>query len=393
MIRVNVAAHDHGPVVAHRVILPIEQWPPDDQCLWLQCCDGQGPCGIDNRAVRWGTRRCKIIEDAYGRFLSWRQQVGDLELVTDPASRITPETILAFMKHMAERGLSSTSIGMQVGALSSIAQAFAPDADWNWLKRKYFRQKHRATPSREKRTRVVPSATLYALGIDLMETATDGVRHAQPFFAASQYRDGLIIALLAARPLRIRNFQDIELRRTLVYRSGTYWLVFGDDETKTGRPLDVEVPHPLTSYLDRYIGLHRNALLNKRPAETKPTTALWVSRSGEKMQEPAMRNNIERRTKAAFGHAINPHLFRDCAATSFATDDPKHVRCIAAILGHASLSTSEKHYNQATMLTAVRTFSSTIMKIRSDLLEIFDDKAVRAFLVQAQQIEGPDDGI
>lgn len=38
------------------------------------------------------------------------------------------------------------------------------------------------------------------------------------------------------------------------------------------------------------------------------------------------------------------------------------------------------------MLTAARTFSSTIMKIRRDLLEIFDDEAVRRFLVQAQDL-------
>lgn len=383
----------HGPGVVLRVILPRGHWPSDDQCLWLQCCDGQGPYGMDNRAVRWGPRRCKIIEDGYGRFLSWRNQIGDLELLKDPVSRITPDSVSAFMKYMDESGLSSVSIGMQIGTLSSIVQAFAPDEDWSWLRLKYWRQKHRAKPSRDKRTRCVPSAALYAVGVDLMETAADGSRHAQPFFAASQYRDGLIIALMAARPLRIRNFQDIELRRTLLYRSGTYWLVFDEDETKTGRLIDVEVPHQLTPYIDRYLALHRNVLLKKRPAETKPTMAFWVSRSGQKMQEPAMRTNIKSRTKFAFGHAINPHLFRDCAATSFATDDPEHVRCIAPLLGHTTLTTSDKHYNQATMLTAVRTFSATIMKIRHDLLDIFDDEATRAFLVQAQQVEEPDDGI
>jgi integrase/recombinase XerD len=378
---------------ASRVILPLDQWPSSDQCLWLQCCDGRGPYGTDNRAVLWGARRCRIIEDAYGRFLAWRKLLGDHVPVADPATRIKPDAIAAFVKYMHESGLSSVSIGMQIGALSSIAQAFAPDYDWRWLKRKYFRQKYRATPSKEKRTRVVPSIALYAFGVDLMETATDGRRHDQPFFAASQYRDGLIIALMAARPLRIRNFQDVELHRTLVHRSGSYWLVFGEEETKTGRLIDVEIPRPLTPYLERYLYLHRKALLAKRPTGTTPTTALWVSRSGEKMEEPSMRDNIKRRTKAAFGHAVNPHLFRDCAATSFATDDPEHVRCIAPILGHTRLTTSEKHYNQADMLTAARYFSSTILKIRNDLLEIFDDAEVRAFLVQAQLLEGADDGI
>ena len=69
------------------------------------------------------------------------------------------------------------------------------------------------------------------------------------------------------------------------------------------------------------------------------------------------------------------------------------MRCIASLLGHSKIATYEKHYDQSIMMTAARTFSSTMMKIRSDLLEIFDDKAIRAFLGQAQQLEGPDDGI
>ena len=42
------------------------------------------------------------------------------------------------------------------------------------------------------------------------------------------------------------------------------------------------------------------------------------------------------RTAAAFGHPVNPHLFRDCAATSIAIDDPQHVRIASQILGHRS---------------------------------------------------------
>ena len=115
-----------GPSMVPRVILPLAQWPSGDQCLWLKCCDGQGPYGMDNRAVRWGPRRRKIIQDGYGRFLSWRKQIGDLASVTDPIARITPDTVSAFMKHMDKSGLSSVSLGMQVGTLSSIVQAFAP---------------------------------------------------------------------------------------------------------------------------------------------------------------------------------------------------------------------------------------------------------------------------
>jgi integrase/recombinase XerD len=167
----------------------------------------------------------------------------------------------------------------------------------------------RATPRRDKRSRVVHSLALYSLGISLMETASDGPWQQQLFSTASRYRDGLIIALMAARPLRIRNFQDIDLGRTLKNRSGTYWLEFDEDETKTGRPIGMPVPQRLTPYLEAYLRVHRKMLLAFRSKETLATRCLWVSKSGEKVEEPAMRTIIMGRTRIKFGHAIDPHCF------------------------------------------------------------------------------------
>src|SRR5262249_31333101 len=146
------------------------------------------------------------------------------------------------------------------------------------------------------------------------------------------------------------------------------------------RPIEVYVPAHLTPYLEQYLKIHRKALLESRPGRTKPTSALWVSRDGDKMKESSIRDNIKRRTEAAFGHPIFPHLFRDCLATSFATDDPAHVGCIMPILGHSTLATSEKYYNQATSLTAARALSTTMLKIRYAFLEILRDEATRSFL-------------
>jgi hypothetical protein len=51
-------------------------------------------------------------------------------------------------------------------------------------------------------------------------------------------------------------------------------------------------------------------------------------------------------------------------ATSIAIEDPEHVRIASVILGHTLLSTTEKYYNQAQMLTAVRVYNSEITKLR-----------------------------
>ena len=53
------------------------------------------------------------------------------------------------------------------------------------------------------------------------------------------------------------------------------------------------------------------------------------------------------RTKAAFGTAIPPHRFRDCAVTSLGETDPELMHLAPALLHHADLRIAERHYDQA----------------------------------------------
>ena len=71
-------------------------------------------------------------------------------------------------------------------------------------------------------------------------------------------------------------------------------------------------------------------------------------------------------TRARLGRAINPHLFRDCAATSIAIEDPEHVRITAAVLAHSGLQTSEQHYNHAKSLQAIRRYQEHIRAQRRE---------------------------
>jgi integrase len=78
-------------------------------------------------------------------------------------------------------------------------------------------------------------------------------------------------------------------------------------------------------------------------------------------------NRIKKHTKAAFGKHLWPHLFRDCAATTIAIDDPKHAGSIMDILGHSTPATSETHYNQARTLDASRRYQKIIDDLVRDL--------------------------
>ena len=83
------------------------------------------------------------------------------------------------------------------------------------------------------------------------------------------------------------------------------------------------------------------------------------------MREAAIYERVKRLTRKAFGCIVNPHLFRDSAATAFAQEDPAHVRASAALLGHGNLATTERYYNHAAMLTAVRRHGETIAALRA----------------------------
>lgn len=366
--------------VRERRIWPISWWPNADQQLWHDACEGRGTWKQLNPASAWSSSWRKMIEQGYGRYIGWFAKHYRLE-PTHPADRIYPDAFSRFADDIMGDGLAPASIANLARALRAFGSAVDPEGDWQWLAHRAFRLKARAVPRRDKRLRIVHSLELYQLGIRLMDEAF-GATVDMP--AAIQFRDGLMIALLAARPLRLSNFADIALGRTLILRDPTYWLILSEQETKTGRPINLPIPDSLCAFVDEYLRGPRKLLLSHQRSPAKITTALWISKSGKHSTLDEIRTAINKRTKAAFGRQVNPHLFRDCLATSLATDDPEAVMCAAPILGHATFKTVEQHYNQATMLTAGRKFASEIMQYRNEMLQIFRMDDVRSFLIDAE---------
>jgi integrase/recombinase XerD len=83
------------------------------------------------------------------------------------------------------------------------------------------------------------------------------------------------------------------------------------------------------------------------------------------MSSTAVRNQLESRTKAAFGKAIWPHLFRDCAVTELVDAAPEQIGLAPDLLGHASLGTTQRHYIQARGMAAHTRVQSLIARRRA----------------------------
>ena len=77
---------------------------------------------------------------------------------------------------------------------------------------------------------------------------------------------------------------------------------------------------------------------------------------------------IVRRTRLGLGIAINPHLFRDIAATTFALERPDLVSLTKDLLNHASFATTDKFYLQAQSMAAGRRYAAVGRAMRHRLL-------------------------
>jgi integrase/recombinase XerD len=92
--------------------------------------------------------------------------------------------------------------------------------------------------------------------------------------------------------------------------------------------------------------------------------ALWLSKTGSPMSREAIYHCITVRTREALGRSISPQLFRDCAATSVAIEDPRHIGIAWRLLGHHTPSTTEKYYNQASSIEASRLLQNVLLSLR-----------------------------
>jgi integrase/recombinase XerD len=217
----------------------------------------------------------------------------------------------------------------------------------------YNHLKQTAAPSRDKLSRLVRASDLFTLGLRLMDTCEDGPD--RPAYVATRYRDGLMIALLICCPMRLKNLASLVIGQHLMFDGCAYCLKLTVAETKSGRPYHAAIPVELTPYMEGWLRLYRPMLQAIGTAKNQVGSIgghLWVGRSGRPLRSRAIHEQIKSRTRQAFGKAIWPHLFRDCAVTELVDCAPEEIGIAPDLLGHADLQTTRKHYIQAVGMRA-----------------------------------------
>lgn len=343
-----------------RRCLKIEDWPAADRGAWeAALAPGDLLDGTMGAAHHWSTATRIKRHRAYGRWLTSRIAAGSFDPAATPTSRITRDAVSAYICELKTQ-VASRSVCGYICELYTVAAAFDPDADWGWLRHVVRKLEATGQDSKDKHSRMRPAPEILAWAISRMRE----IEHDPPKrFIATHYRDALMIGLLISCPtMRLRNLASIEIGRHLVERSDGWELRFPAAEMKARKPVEMRVPEVLNPYLARYLKYYRSALLDGAESER-----LWITQYGKPMSNRMVFERVSIVTERAFGMPINPHLFRDCAVTFVALNDPKHIGIAAPILGHTDPRTTERHYIQAQRIAAGTKLQQSLKTLRNEL--------------------------
>lgn len=337
-----------------RIGLTLDQWPPADRAAWERANTPGDVFDTAAVAAHWRPKTRDQARYAYGRWLTFLHEQAASTLDTPLAARVTAERLQTYVSQLEQR-IATMSIAAELQHLGLALSAMAPIEDWAWLRQRQYAYQKRARP-REKRHKIVDPRCLVELGQQLMDEAG---RQARAGEQARDYRDGLLIALLAMVPLRRRSVAVLAIGRHLQWVTDRYVLELDEADTKSGHPIEIDVPSVLTPRVTQY--LERYRLLFPHAAEH---SALWLSSKGGPLGADAIHDLVCRRTEDAFGFPIHPHLFRDIAATAIAREAPHDLDVARDLLTHASGATTQKYYVRGQSADAARQYAELVARVR-----------------------------
>ncbi|MGR3715312.1 MAG: tyrosine-type recombinase/integrase [Thermohalobaculum sp.] len=357
--------------------LPFADWPLPDRLAW-EASRNDDPFVTAHLGTTWRPASVTSAIRAYGRWLGWLQRQ-NVDLIAEaPDARFTVPRLRAYAGFLGETCAPMT-VASYIGVLCMVTAAIFPQTDWAWLRRVQCNLRRQSKPARDKAAEMVSADALHRLGVDLMEAAmdrlaapegdaTDAARKACKR-VARDFRDGLIIAFLAHRPLRVSNLLQIEIGHHLRVDHGIVRITFSADETKGHRRLDTTWPEGLRSHLETYLAQVRPILMAAnipgRPfTAVQPAVArLWVGQGGTPLTAGGLQKIMRRHSRRRFGKAIPAQRARDIGASFLANTTPHAVRAAADVLGHSSLRITERNYIQADPAVADETYACLLDRL------------------------------
>ncbi len=334
--------------------LPLALWPVADRSAWIAACQPPERLKAGGRAGHLRPTTRTHYTERYACFLGFLHRRSLLQSEGTPAVNVTTDKVDAYLADLKARVASTTAHDL-IATLRLVAQIIAPGGDFRWLS-EIEKDLALVKRPRSKFDRAVLAEVLVEAGLTLMheaelsETMTDLGR-------ALQFRNGLMVALLALCPVRRKNFTALEIGRSFVKIEGRWWIVLSASETKEKREDEQPVDELLTPFIDRYLSQYRPVLARSN----NPPSALWLSvKDGTPITDNHLTDVLSVSTLVTVGVKVSPHLFRTSAVSSAAHLAGKNPHLGSALLHHTDLDLTNKHYNRATNLTAGESFRQVV---------------------------------
>ena len=338
--------------------LPMVEWPQADRLGWEQACKPAHRLHRGGAASHLAPVSQADIANRYGLYLDFLQRNGRLDPAMGAMTLVTPNNVNEFIAELQAR-VRSVTVWNSLYKLRRAAQLIAPGGDFGWLA-EIERDIALVMIPRSKADRLVLAECLVEAGLVLIKEAE--MFGKTPLARAIGVRNGLLIALLALHPIRIKNFAALAIANTFVNIDGRWWLHVPADDTKSNLVDQRQVPEFITDAVNKYVNTHRT-VLNHGNAEQP---ALWISSTtGRQMTTKNLGTLISKLTRETIGVDVSPHLFRTAGVSTAAVYGGKYPHLASALLGHRDPRVTEEHYNRATSLEAGDTYAAITEAYRS----------------------------
>ncbi len=331
-------------------------WPAVDRQLWER---GLVPGDIldeANYASKLRPATLKSIITGYRGWLVFLTANDLLDPVVSPAERVTRTNVRAYFRYLRD-GHSNASVIQRMSELRQALRILHPDADFKWLTSPRGRSLESLMPVVPKPIQIIDTKVLYEWGRSMM---TQAAEKADPEHRRLEYRNGLLIAIFAARAPRVKSMASLHLGTTALRNGPSYRLIFAHEDIKTNRHLEYDTPMGLSVAIDHHIVAMRAELVTGEDHGW-----FWVNQYGEPLSKAEIGDMIQRKSTEAFGKTFGPHRFRHALGTTAPLKDQAHPGVAAAILGISGRMV-EQHYNRATQANVAAKFGSSLEKSRAE---------------------------
>jgi integrase/recombinase XerD len=358
-------------IMTMRVGMPFTEWPLCDRELWDLAANPDEFASDVQPLGAWSRRHQDLARYAYGMWLAFLAEHHAASIDESPGQRPTNDRVCHFVQHALKR-LHPRTVAVTIVNLAGVLKSLEPGLDCKWMLSIARRVKRLGAASPPTPKPFLHAGALLGIGEELMLGACDAIGEVSDPVA---FRDGLIIALLAAVPVRIHAFSCLRVGRHLRKRStGAWTLDWEASETKGRREDHWSVPAFLVPTLETYLDAARPALQARNLGCPSSADHMWIGLCGQPIGDQTIRKIIKRRTAEALGEPIRPHAFRTSAATTFVLEHPEHAIEAAALLAHTDFRMTEKHYLAGRRQLAVRVAHGALGRLRRAGIEL--EKAV-----------------